>query len=97
MLTTTRSLFARIGADVTHHRALRAEWDCCGDLLDAYEDAPENSPERVRLGNEIADLCESMAAHWEASKTAFLTSSVDPAEFRADAAEWRTGTVQVGP
>jgi hypothetical protein len=96
MLTATRSLFARIGADITHHRALRAEWDCCGNLLDAYEDAPENSPERVRLGGEIADLCESMAAHWEASRTAALTCLVSPSQLRDGLDEWRAGTMQVG-
>lgn len=97
MTVTTRSLFARIRADLANHRALRTEWDRYGDLIDAYEDTPDDSAERLRLGGEIADLCESMATHWEASKTAFLTSAVDPAGFRADAAEWRTGTVRVGP
>lgn len=96
MTATTRSLFARIRADLTNHHALRAEWDRYGDLIEAYEDTLDDSAERLRLGGEIADLCESMAAHWEASKTAFLTSAVDPAEFRADAAEWRAGTMRVG-
>lgn len=92
-----KTLFARFRADLANHRALRAEWDRYSDLVDAYENTPEDSAERLRLGGELADLCESMAVHWEASKTAALTSVVDLAEFRADAVEWRSGTVRVGP
>lgn len=63
-----------------------------------YDDAPEGSAERVRLGGLIADCVEEIADGIEASKLASVIGFVgSSAELRRDAAEWRTGEMYVGP
>lgn len=88
----------KIRAEVATTSTVHQAADRWGELTDDYEDAPEGSAERRRVGALIADCVEEIADGIEASKLASWVGFIGtPASLRRDAVQWRSGEMYVGP
>lgn len=91
------TLIAKLRDELRHRAGLTYDWDRMDDLLGRYEAAPVGSERERQAGREIALLCERVADHLDASWLCRLTTALSADEERAHAAEFRTGSVYVGP
>ncbi|WP_045740811.1 hypothetical protein [Actinoplanes rectilineatus] len=83
-------------AEVRRHFATTSDvWQAAerwGELQDAYYDLPCHSPERRRVGEQIAACVDDIAYGIESSRLAATVGFIgDPAGLRRDCSGWRNG------